>query len=1036
MLADRRVGGLDPCPVTQERFWVLERAGCPGLWSAILLRIDGAFDRQRLASALALLWESQPGLGATFAVARGTLRKSLAGPPGLQEKRLASTTEPAELERTVAQLLAEPFDLECGPLYRTTLIATGPAHFLLLQAHAILLSGDGLLATVDSLAAACAGTTAPHPAPYSATGAAPAADAAGLAERWRARLQGHTGELHLPRKAASSAGPPRVQSHGFEIPADTRVRIERLAQGQGITLSAALLTAASTVLCRSSGQQFLTIGCAPRAMRAQPAARTCGGLPLPLSALPNDTFMDRIRRTGAALAAWAGEDPPPLALLYRVLRAPAPLFETTFDFVLDRPRHWLAGPMQFTCENMPPVLAPECGIGLSFDATAENLTGRLCFRTDRYDAALVEKLADQLLSLLEAVAANPEAPIEAMPLLSAGEMTTLLETWNATDHAYPRDMCVHELVRRAARRHGQAIAVQSHDETLTYAGLDASSDTVARHLRMAGAGPGTIVGLCMERSLHLVVGLLGILKAGAAYLPLDPAHPAQRLAFLVADAQVALVVTDGAARDTLPAAVRRLTLPLPAQPLATAGRPAVATDPAYVIYTSGSTGQPKGVLTSHRSLVNRLLWMQSAYAVTARDRFFQKTNFSFDVSVWEFLLPLISGARLVMARPGGQRDPDYLHAAMSRFGVTIVHFVPSALLAFLRATPDPLPDSVRLVVASGEALPAKLAREFLQRNAARLENLYGPTEAAIDVSSHAVGLDDAEPVPIGRPIWNTRLYVLDAARRPVAIGLPGELYIGGDGLALGYLNRPELTASRFLRDPFAGGDARMYRTGDLARWNERGEVEYLGRADDQVKVNGFRIELGEIATAAERHPSIRQAVALVVGEEESRRIILCVAATVVDAADIRNFLAQTLPLYMMPAEIMLLDTLPLTPNGKLDRSRLVARHAAAEGGLQPPAAGAAFDQALLDDLAAEWSHLSETAGTARSGDIFDHGATSLDAVELTAMIRGRYGAPFSLADLYAAPTLPGIASLVRSRGGGIPSTPGAGAGEASIEGWI
>ena len=1033
-MTERRADYSAPCPLTQERLWVLERIGCPGLSHAVLLRIGGPVDKRTLASALSLLWANRPHLHLTFATLRGKLHYGLAESPNLNEKVLTGADGVSAFEKIIVDSLSEPFDLENGPLYRATLIANGPERFLLLQAHAILLSSEQLLATVDTLAEACAG--APNSCSFMT--AAPRALVAEVADRWRVRLQGNAGALHLPRKTAHFAGAPEFRSHAFEIPAEICARLQDIADRQQTSLATALLTASLTVLCRSSGQGRLTIGCAPHDVLAPPTAAGGEPLPIPLTTLPNDSFLDRMHRTKAVLEGCAGEEPPPLALLYRTLQVPAPLFETTFDFTHDRPRRWPAGSMVFTRENTLPSLAPGCGIGLSFQATAEQVVGRFCFRTDLYDETLVRRVSGQLLSLLASVAANPKVPLEAESPLSSEERATLLGTWNDTAHAYPRDVPVHDLIRSAARQHRQAIAVQSGDDTLTYAELDASSNAVAHHLRAAGVGPGDVVGLCMERSHHLVVGLVGIMKAGAAYLPLDPGHPAERLAFVISDAALSFVVTDGAAQDNLPSAVCRLALPLPPRRRTDdVGSAANATHPAYVIYTSGSTGQPKGVLTSHRSLVNRLVWMQSHYAITARDCFFQKTNFLFDVSVWEFLLPLISGARLVIARPGGERDPDYLHAAITHFGVTVVHFVPSALHAFLRATPSPLPDSVRLVVASGEALPAKLAREFLHRNQARLENLYGPTEAAIDVSSHSVSLDDEEPVPIGRPIWNTRLYILDTIQRPTAIGVAGELYIGGDGLAIGYLNRPDLTESRFLSDPFAGGASRMYRTGDIARWNEAGEIEYLGRADDQVKVNGFRIELEEIATVTERHQHVSRAAALVIGEAESRRIVLFVAGetplTTVDDKQIRDHLADYLPRYMMPTQIIPLDHLPLTSNGKLDRAKLATFHSSADTGSVQVEDDVALDRALLDDLASEWTRLS---GAPFSNDLLDGGATSLDAVELAAMVQGRYGVPFSLADVYVAPTFVGIASLVRSRGGSAPKVFNAGVRNQTVEGWI
>ncbi|HEX9939620.1 MAG TPA: amino acid adenylation domain-containing protein, partial [Longimicrobium sp.] len=461
-----------------------------------------------------------------------------------------------------------------------------------------------------------------------------------------------------------------------------------------------------------------------------------------------------------------------------------------------------------------------------------------------------------LAGLVEALDKAPQRPLRNLEVLPEGERRQVLEAWNQTAAEVPADRCIHELFEVQAARTPGAVAVRFEEASLTYAELNARANQLAHHLRGRGVGPEVRVGICLERSLEMVVSLLAVLKAGGAYVPLDPGLPAERLAYMLDDSAVPLVLVQAALRDTVPARehVAVLAVDALAERLAaeSAENPQSGAGPdslAYVIYTSGSTGRPKGVMNQHRGVVNRLVWMQAQFRLGADDVVLQKTPFSFDVSVWEFFWPLQQGATLVMARPDGHRDPLYLQEVIEREGVTTLHFVPSMLQPFVETVEGGRCGSLRHVVCSGEALPAALVRRFHERFAGPvvLTNLYGPTEAAVDVSCWTCPREDAGGVvPIGRPVWNTRLYVLDAALEPAPIGTPGELYIGGVQVARGYLGRAAMTAERFVPDPFATErGARLYRTGDRARWRADGAIEYLGRLDFQVKVRGFRIELGE-----------------------------------------------------------------------------------------------------------------------------------------------------------------------------------------------
>jgi amino acid adenylation domain-containing protein len=521
----------------------------------------------------------------------------------------------------------------------------------------------------------------------------------------------------------------------------------------------------------------------------------------------------------------------------------------------------------------------------------------------------------------------------------------------------------------------------------------------------------------MERSAELVVALLGVLKAGGCYVPLDPDYPPDRLAFMLADAAPAVLLTQGhlAGRQSDHAA-RTLCLDpgwgaeaddveMPAP------QPALTPEHlAYVIYTSGSTGRPKGAMNTHRGICNRLLWMQRQYRLRRADCVLQKTPYGFDVSVWEFFWPLLSGARLVLARPGGHKDPGYLAGLIRSERVTVCHFVPSMLRAFL-LEPD-LEEScasLRDVICSGEALPSDLQQRFFARLCCRLHNLYGPTEAAVDVTHWQCRRGDARRVvPIGRPVANTQMYVLDRHGQPMPAGVPGELYIGGVQLARGYLNRPELTADRFVSHPELG---RLYRTGDVGRWLADGTLEYLGRTDHQVKLRGVRIELGEVEAALAQHPSVREAVA--VAREDSsgdqRLVAYVVPGTAVSAEELRDFLRGKLPEQAVPSAFVVLDSLPLSPNGKVDRKTLPAPERA-----RPEREGAyvAPRGSVEETVARVWAEVLGVERVGAQDNFFDLGGHSLIATQVLSRLRQAFPVNLPLRRLFEEPTVANMARAI------------------------
>ncbi|MCX8995983.1 amino acid adenylation domain-containing protein [Rhizobiaceae bacterium BDR2-2] len=627
-----------------------------------------------------------------------------------------------------------------------------------------------------------------------------------------------------------------------------------------------------------------------------------------------------------------------------------------------------------------------------------------------YSRADAAAHAQRLLAFLDR--ASEAAALAEVPTASPDEARRFLFDLNATDHAVP-DTTLVALIEETFRATPGATALVFEGHTLTYADLDRRSAALAAQLASMGAGRETIVAVALPRSLELVVALVAILRAGAAYLPLDLDHPDERIARILASAgPVAVLALDADAGrfGEKVLAVSRWApegqaAPSPARP----GDAARPDDMAYVIYTSGSTGEPKGVVIEHRAIVNRLVWMRDHYGVDATDRILQKTPATFDVSVWEFFLPLIAGATLIVAPPGAHRDPAAIAALIRDERITTLHFVPSMLSAFL-ASPASRGLVVKRVFCSGEELTADQCERFHRTLSAELHNLYGPTEAAVDVSSWPATRDDRSlPVPIGFPVWNTRLYVLDERLRPLPAGVAGHLYLGGVQLARGYLGRPDLTAERFLPDPFRPGE-RIYKTGDLARFREDGAVVFLGRSDHQVKIRGLRIELGEIEAAIMASGLVREAG--VVAREDrpgDRRIVAyLVPGDGFGEAALRAHLTRTLPDYMMPSAFVELPALPVTANGKLNRAALPAPAFRHEGASRP----ATPTEAAVGALFAKILGLPEPAGP--EADFFALGGDSLSGVHLVLAFAERFGFDPGLGALFERPTVAALAALVDS----------------------
>lgn len=603
---------------------------------------------------------------------------------------------------------------------------------------------------------------------------------------------------------------------------------------------------------------------------------------------------------------------------------------------------------------------------------------------------------------------------EQLPLLSQAEQEQMRRTWNATQVTFPQIHVLHQLVEEQCARTPDTIAVLYEGTPLTYRQLNQRANQLAHFLRARGVQLEQLIGIAMERSLELIIGLLGILKAGGAYVPLDPTHPRERLEYMLEDAQATFVLTQEHLSERLPltqAIHICLDSAWPQIECYPSDNPVHVVQPghlSYMIYTSGSTGKPKGALNTHRGICNRLLWMQKEYPLYAQDHVLQKTPYSFDVSVWELFWPLITGACLVVARPEGHKDPAYIADVIKRESISVVHFVPSMLQAFLNEPDIELCTSLRRIICSGEALSYPLQERCFARLKAQLHNLYGPTETAVEVTAWLCERESRlRTVPIGYPIANTQMHILDEHLQPVPLGSAGELHIGGVQVGRGYWRRPELTAEKFIRDPFSpDSSARLYKTGDIARYLPDGAIEYLGRMDHQVKINGVRIEVGEIENALLSHPQVREAVVVPRQHDAGgqRLIAYLVSSTErrPSLSEIRDSMRQRLPAYMVPAHFVFLPSLPLTFNGKLDR---LALPVPAEADIRDETPLALPQTTMEVQIADIWQTVLGIKQIGIHDSFFDLGGNSLLATQIVLRVREAFHVTIALHDVFRAPTV-------------------------------
>ena len=649
------------------------------------------------------------------------------------------------------------------------------------------------------------------------------------------------------------------------------------------------------------------------------------------------------------------------------------------------------------------------------------LTIDIVYDLTRFSPDVIARMLEHFRIILEGIATSPSLPLSHLPLLTDAEQEQILVEWNDTQTDYPQESTIHQLFEEQVLRTPDAVAVVYDNKQLTYQELNEKANQLAHHLQALGVGPEVLVGISMERSLEMVIGLLGILKSGGAYVPLDPDYPQERFSFMLEDSAVGVLLTQERLVASLPESDAQIICLdrdwqlIAANSVENPDTEISSDNLCYVIYTSGSTGRPKGAMNIHRGLCNRLLWMQQAYQLTSSDRVLQKTPFSFDVSVWEFFWPLITGACLVVAEPGGPKDSAYLVRLINEQDVTTLHFVPSMLRAFLDEPTASDCTKLKRVICSGEALPLDLQERFFERLNVELHNLYGPTEASIDVTSWACERNSQlQVVPIGRPIANTEIYIVDRHPQPVPVGVAGELYIGGDGLARGYLNRAELTSEKFIANPFSDDPtARLYKTGDLARYLADGNIEFLGRIDHQVKVRGYRIELGEIESVLNEHPGVSESV-VVAREDEpgDKRLVAYLVGSESETpalSELRSYLKEKLPKYMVPSSFVTLERIPLTVNGKVDRLALPAPE---ETRPELEEAYVAPRSALEDVIAGIWADVLRVERVGVDDNFFELGGHSLNLTKVLLQVQDALQVKVPLRTLFEEPTVGQLAKEI------------------------
>ncbi|WP_426454578.1 amino acid adenylation domain-containing protein [Paenibacillus sp. S-38] len=993
------------------------------------LEIRGPLDRTRAYEAFRSLIRRHESLRTRFEMKDGEIVQRI-------EEEVPFELETIRLDgREAAEAIRgfiRAFDLDQAPLLRAGLVELGPDHHLLLfDTHHLISDGVSMNNLTHEFARLYEGealaTLSLQYKDY-AVWQQEKTDSGRIREQQAYWLDVFSGELPVLELPADYAR-PLVRSYqgaslSFTLGEARSEALAQLARHTGTTLHMVLLAAYTAWLGKYSGKADVIVG-TPVAGRLQAELEPLIGMfvgTLALRQYPagDKSFESYLQEVKEGLLGAYEHQEFPFERLVEQLDLPRdlsrnPLFDTMFVLHNTGP-----APMAIDGLQVSPYAhdfaAAKFDLTMNAEETEEGLRFWIEYASALFQRETVERMAGHWIRLIDMLLEDPGRTLSSLELMTSGERRQLLEEFNDTEADYPAEKTIHGLFEEQAARTPDRVAVLFEGRAWTYAQLNARANQVAHTLRNYGVGPDAVVAIRTDRSFEMMAGIFGILKAGGAYLPIDPAYPAERVRYMLEDSRTGVLLTEGADEITATTGFTGTVLDLRDEEIANrpADNPVPVSGPgdlAYVIYTSGSTGRPKGVMIEHHSVINRIHWMQKSYRLGGEDVILQKTPISFDVSVWELFWWSWYGASVCLLTPGGEKDPTLIRETVSNYGVTTMHFVPSMLGAFLEDLEaaegaSAQTASLKQVFASGEALPSPMVERFFAwfgEDRVKLVNLYGPTEATVDVSSYecAPGLGR---IPIGAPIDNTRLYVVDGKLNLLPIGTPGELCIAGAGLARGYVGQPELTAEKFVDDPFTPGE-RMYRTGDVARRLPDGQVEYLGRMDHQVKIRGYRIELGEIERALMHHPDVAEAVVVDrMDRSGSGAKSLCayvVSRRELSAAECREHLAKSLPVYMVPSYFVELERMPLTPNGKLDRRALPAPDMESDGTgtFTAPALG------REEQLAHLWSGILGKEKVGATDDFFLSGGDSITLLRLASRIQRELEIPVQLKDLYTHRTI-------------------------------
>jgi amino acid adenylation domain-containing protein len=1035
--------GPAPLSFSQERMFLLDRLmpGVPAYNVPRLARIGRTLDAEVLQQALDAVVQRHEILRTRIVLVDGDPLQEIIEHARVDLALADVTGVPAEQReaealRQVAGVAWQPFDLGEDVLLRAALVHVGAGDDLLLLVNQHLASdhasGPILFAEVSELYDAIESSREPDlpelPIQFRDYAAWQRSHLSGetlgeLVGYWRQALAGAPERLDLPadhrRPAAQSYGGGTIE---VDLPPELVEPLRKLARSANVSLHVVLLAAYGALLHRYSGQADIVVGTPVTGRHHDEIARLVGYfsnmLALRADLGGDPTFGEVLQRVREATFGGLAHQELPFEKLIEELSpdrrvSHAPVFQVMFGFDVDRSvgSTFAGAPL----ERLPIPENHWSRFDLSLvvrERSNGRVTGFLEYSSDLFERSTAERMLGHFGTLLDAVGRDPEQPLSRLPILTAEERQTVLVDWNATQADFPH-ASVHELVAGQAARSPDTVAVECGQDTLTYGELDLRSNRLANELVSIGVHPGSLVAVCLRRGIDLVVSLLAVLKAGGAYVPIDPSYPAQRRAFMLTDSRAPVLLTQSAlATDDAAQDLQVVCVDSDWGRIAKGSveAPELDVDPeqlAYVIYTSGSTGVPKGVEIPHRALVNHLWSMQERPGLGAEDVLVAVTTLSFDIAGLELFLPLINGARVVIASEETAVDPRLLSNLVDGSRATVMQATPTTWQMLVDAG---WPGRRGLkALCGGEALPAALADQLLDRGA-ELWNMYGPTETTI--WSSVVRLERGDPITIGRPIANTTFYVLDEHRQPLPIGVPGELYIGGRGVAAGYRNQKELTAERFVRDRFSGGlGDRLYRTGDNVRWRENGALEYLARMDSQVKLRGFRIEPGEIEAVLVSQPGVTAAVALVREDVagDRRLVAYVVGPGAGNDGELRRLLQAKLPAYMVPSVLVPLDALPMTDNRKIDRAALPSPDGARPTLEQRYAPAETPMEELLVEL---WQELLGIGRVGIDDDFFDLGGHSLLAMKMLARVGSSFGIDIPLVAAFEQSTPRELAVVV------------------------